>query len=209
MKRLALVSSILLLAVGAVQAGPVTLTDTVVDTADNASDPPTTSWFLPAGTDPAYAPPWYRYFYQDWGWDHAVAYLPDPSPCGSGVFSFESGSLTVHAWGVNDDDPTLIYGDGVLLGPLQPQPPGLNSWTTTTFNLSPAFLQTYLSDGALDVWMDIDTTILGSGVILDWADLTVNYQWDWECPAIPAPGGIALAGIGACLLGWLRKRQYL
>lgn len=205
MRRLVLVSS-LLLAVGVANAGPVTFPGTVTNIADNASDPPAASWFLPAGDSPGYIPPWYRYGFQDWGWDHGVTYPPDPCPCGSGVFSFVSGSLTVYAWGVNDNDPTLIYGDGVLLGSLQSQPPGMNTWTTTTFNLSPAFLQSYLSDGALDVWMDIDTLWSGSGVILDWGLLTVNYQW--ECQ-VPAPGAIMLAGIGTGLLGWLRRRQYI
>jgi hypothetical protein len=119
--------------------------------------------------------------------------------------------LVVHAWGVHDDDPTLIYGDGILLGLLQAQPPGCsNTWTTTTFNLSPAFLQSKLTDGDLDAWMNIDSTCTGSGLILDWAKLTVNYQWDCvEQPVVPAPGAVVLAGIGTGLLGWLRKRQSL
>ncbi|OHB61993.1 MAG: hypothetical protein A2Y76_11715 [Planctomycetes bacterium RBG_13_60_9] len=200
----------MLLAVGAAQAGPMTLADTVTDTANSASDPTPTSWFLPPAIPPGYTPPWYRYANQDWGWNHAVSYLPDPSPCGSGVFSFVSGSLTVHAWGVNDDDPTLIYGDGVLLGSLLPQPPGFgNDWTTTTFLLSPAFLQSHLADGLLNVWMDIDSTLVGSGVILDWGHLIVDYQWDWECPAIPAPATIGLAGVGAGLVGWFKRRRYI
>jgi hypothetical protein len=210
MRTLVLVS-IALLAVGTAHATPMVLSDTVIDTANNANDPPVGSWFLPTTTSPGYIPPWYRYGYQDWGWDNGVTYLTDPSPDGSGVFSFVSGTLMVHAWGVNDEDPTLIYGDGVLLGPLQPQPPGWgNTWTTTTFNLSPAFLQSKLTDGELDVWMNIDSAWSGSGVILDWAHLTINYEWSYgQMPVVPVPGGVALVGIGTALLGWTKRRQYL
>ena len=196
MRKLA-VACVVLLAVSAANAGPMTLWDTVVNTANNLSDPPTTSWFLPSGVTPGYTPPWYRYGFQDWGWNNGVAYLSDPSPDHSGVFSFVSGSLVVHAWGVSDEDPTLIYGDGNLLGPLQTQPPGLNTWTTTTFNLSPAFLQSWLTDGNLNSLMDIDTTWAGSGLIVDWATLTVTYRWDWreQPPVVPAPGAVVMAGL--------------
>jgi len=208
MRKIVLVS-IALLGAGVANASPIIFPGTAADTADNVFDPPAVSWFLPAATPPGYTPPWYRYLNQDWGWDHGVTYMANPCPEDSCVFSFLSGTLEVHAWGVTDEDPTLIYADGVLLGALQPQPPGNNTWTTTTFNLSPAFLQSHLGDGALNVWMDIDTLWVGSGVILDWALLSVDYEWECEQPTVPAPGAVMLAGIGTGLLGWLRKRQYI
>jgi len=210
MRKLFLVSSVLV-AAGVASAGPVTVPGTATSIANNVNDPPAASWFLPSGATPGYTPPWYRYCFQDWGWDHAVSYAPDPCPYGTGVFKFVSGSLTVHAWGVHNDDPTLIYADGVLLGALQTQPPGSNTWTTTTFNLSPAFLQSELSDGNLNVWMDIDSTWNGSGVILDWADLIVNYEWDCSGPqpTVPVPAGIVLAGLGTAFVGWMRRRRHI
>jgi hypothetical protein len=117
---------------------------------------------------------------------------------------------------VSDDDPTIITADGHVLGPLELQPAGLGpDWTTTTFDWG-AVVGNFddLLDGVLDVWMDIDTTHTMNRIIVDWGQLEVNYRWDWvEYPAvvdtatIPVPSAVVLAGVGTCLVGWIRRRR--
>jgi hypothetical protein len=204
MQRIVLVATVLL-AMGVAQAGPVSLTDTVTDVANNGSDG---LYFLPDGTTPN-TPPYYRYFFQDWDWDHAVTYLADPSPDASGVRTLLSGSLTVYAWQADETDQ--IIADGTVLGNLQSPPPGLpDQWTTKTFNL--AAILADLEDGMLDMDINIDTGMTGSGVTLGWSQLSVTYRWDWveedeepPEPVVPAPGALVLAGIGAALIGWFKR----
>jgi len=212
MRRIALVTSVLL-AMGVANAGPMSLTDTVTDLANNSSDG---LWFLPSGTSPSHDSLYYRYFNQDWDWDHAVTYLGDPSPDASGVRTLLSGTLTVYAWQADEAD--RIIADGTALGNLQQPPAGFpDTWTTKVFNL--AAILADLEDGMLDVDIDIDTGITGSGVIVGWSQLSVTYRWDWyeqdpepepePEPVIPAPGAVVLASIGAGLIGWLRRRESL
>jgi hypothetical protein len=207
MRRVVLVTSVLL-AMGVANAGPMSLTDTVGDTANFASDG---LYFLPSGTSPGIAPPFYRYGYQDWGWNQAVTYLADPSPDASGVRTLMSATLTINAWQADETDQ--IIADGIVLGNLQKPPAGLpNQWTTTTFTLSPAALAS-LEDGLSNMHIDIDNGGSGGeGVILSQSALSVTYKWDWtepdqQPPAVPAPGAVVLAGLGTALIGWLKRRQ--
>ncbi len=209
MRSVVLVASVLL-AMGVANAGPMSLTDTVSDLANNSSDG---LWFLPSGDSPAHDSVYYRYFYEDWDWDQSVTYLADPSPDASGVRTLLSGELTVYAWQADETDQ--IIADGTALGNLQQPPAGYpDTWTTKTFDLSSILAS--LEDGMLDVDLNIDTGITGSGVIVGWSQLKVTYKWDWyeqdppaPEPVVPAPGAILLAGIGASLIGWLRRRDSL
>jgi len=213
MRRIALVTSVLL-AMGVANAGPMSLTDTVGDLANNGSDG---LWFLPSGATPSHDSLYYRYFYQDWDWDHSVTYLGDPSPDASGVRTLLSGSLTVYAWQADELD--RIIADGTGLGNLVQPPAGLpDNWTTTTFDL--AAILASLEDGMLDVDINIDTGTTGSGVTVGWSRLSVTYRWDWyeqdpppppppPQPVVPAPGAVVLAAIGTGFIGWLRRRKCL
>ncbi len=213
MRRIALVTSVLL-AMGVAQAGPMTLSDTVENTADFSTDG---TWFLPSGSPANNYSSSYQYFFEDWDWDHAVTYLADPSPDASGVRTIESATLKVYAWQADETDQ--IIADGSVLGNLVKPPTGYpDNWTTTTFNLSSILAS--LEDGMLDVDINIDTGVTGSGVILGWSKLSVTYRWDWtvqdppppeppEPTPVPAPGAVVLAAIGTGLIGWLRRRESL
>jgi hypothetical protein len=194
--KIAVMLTSVLLAAGVAGAAPTT----VYDTADYGSDGIN---FLAPGSSPGFTPP-YRYYYEDWGWDHDVTFGPAPSP--GAVLSILSASLTVHAWQV--DEPDAIIADGTELGNLVHQPTGLDGWTTSTFDL--AAILGDLTDGHLDVFMNINVPGGSSGVLLDWAELSVTYEWlDQPAPVVPAPGAVILACMGTGLIGLLRRRWSL
>lgn len=88
----------------------------------------------------------YRWYNQDFGWTHTFDI--------SGACILWS-DLSIYAWDVDYDAPDgerdLIYGDGQYLGTLY----GYNGARYNTTFTVPTSL---LSDGVLDIWLDIDST---------------------------------------------------
>lgn len=88
----------------------------------------------------------YRWYNQDFGWTHTFD-ISDACILWS--------DLSIYAWDVDydasDGERDLIYGDGQYLGALY----GYNGvWHTTTFTVPISLI----SDGVLNVWLDIDST---------------------------------------------------
>lgn len=158
------------------------------------SDAFTGNYFLPPGAN-EFETDYYRWYSDDWGWTHDINTL------GIDSTTINVATLQIDAFDVDDAEVDLIYADGLLLGRLDA---GDNAWSVTTFNLGPAVLSE-LSDGKLDIWMDIDSSSSSKA----WAVTLKSSTLTIDVDVIPSPSAFVLGGIGMSLVGWMKRRRAL
>jgi len=158
-------------------------------------------WFLPEGMEPKSGSPpkylpYYRWDDNDWGWTHTLAFEKSPAEI---IYA----TLEVEAWDVRLSEYEIhkLYGDGIYLGPLTPpsgteniSPNTFNNlgWSTTKIVLESDALEA-LTDGTMDIWIDIDANTIeapGEGcraVTLRSSTIIAFYSTDLsDDPIIPA-----------------------
>jgi hypothetical protein len=179
-----------------------------------------TGYFAPDGIDVkatmGATPAYYRLSNEDWGYTHdyaaaAAAQLAAITDIDMSTVSIASATLAIDGYDVDtvDNEKVRVYGDGTDLGLLVGSD---DAWQVTNFDL--AAILADLEDGELDVWLDLDASLIGSASAVRSSRLAVTYSYELlpppEPPAtVPAPGAVLLGSLGAGLVGWLRRHKSL
>lgn len=125
----------------------------------------------------------------------------------TGTPTLTSAELIVNAGDVYYDAKHLVFLNGTPVGQIQ------IGTGDSTFNLLPAFLTDL--DGTVDMRIDlfVDSRHWDVGLegdTFNFSSLELEYRIDKPVPpvtpAVPAPGAVVLCGLGAGLVGWIRKR---
>lgn len=134
--------------------------------------------------DPAFTDYWDS---DDKSWTHTYD-LMGLTPVSATLEIFVAGIADYPDWNAD------VLVNGVSVGTIPSDDSAHDLTRILTFNIPIGLLNN--PDGVtIDVNHDVD------GYTIDYSQLTIQ--------AIPAPGAIALCGVGTTLLGWLRKRRTL
>lgn len=215
MRKLIVAATCVLMLAGAASAG----TTDVISELNSANPGPGTTYFPPPGTDMIQSQGpngHYRWANQDWGWTHDFAAARDAQLAAIpnidlSTVAIQSASLAIDGYDVDTilGEVDNIWAEGYLTGTNLGSLVGSNlAWEVTNFDL--AAILSDLDDGVLPIWMDIDATNVGAAAGVRNSRLAVTYSYEeLPPPAIPAPGAVFLGGIGAGLVGWMRRRRSL